>query len=329
MAAPQEAFLWDDAFSATDWKESILESRTDTVSRDKSLCHITIICPFAKYKAAVTYILGYAWVDEAKKLRREVPVFHPTWPWLYARAVTNISFSSATGKETGPWKDAIPFATYVWAKIEIEFESVPYTIKSDGATTYEYERYVEQKPMPYVELLQISGGQLKAYAPSVTGVDGKPYVAAPYIMARQEKSRFDLIWREVPAEFLYDSNGFAKKIAGIQKKVNSATFLGRIAGTLLCEDVKADKTVSPVATDVNEELSFSYDVTLCLKEFNPDRGDTAVDKYGWNLLPGQKSTGSSGNTAFRYYYFTDDGTLTGKPQFASYDFATFFTHHSL
>ncbi len=334
----QDSFLFEDDFTDTDWKEDILQSRTDAISFDSSQCHVAIIVPFAQYKAAVRFILGYSWVDENHYLRREPTAFHPVWPWLFARSIPNITFSSATGKDTAQWEHAVPFAVYVWARIEIEFGEVAYQVlrddEVDTSSVRELARYIEENPQEYSELFQIDGGQLKAYAPGVATVNGNPYVAAPYILARTEKSAFDLVWHQVPKEFLYNTTGRAPKLAAIQKKVNNDTFLGRPAGTLLCESVKAVKHSMPVATDVFDGLAFYYDVTFEMKEFDPTPGDPTATVggsvvRGWNNLPGSRDTGSSGNTAFGWYYFTDDGTATGKPQFDNYAFASAFTHWSL
>lgn len=334
----QDSYLFEDEFTDTDWLEAIDNSRTDVISRDKSLCKIQIVCPFEKYKAAVRFILGYSYVDEKKYLRREVPVFHPVWPWLFARAITDIAFSKATGKDRAEWEHAVEFATYTWARIDIEFAETRYLVLRDdevtiNSVTYGYKewlRYVEQWPQSYVELAHIDAGQMKYYAPSYASLNGQPFIGGPFVLTRQEKSAFDLVWREVPKDLLYDSNGLAPKLRAIQKCVNSGTFLGRVAGTLLCEEIEAIPSPAPVMTDTFDDLSFTYDVTFKMKEFNPPRGDTTVDKYGWNLLPGVVNTASSdADRAIAYYYATHDGTLTGKPQFASYDYESVFRHHSL
>jgi hypothetical protein len=329
----QDEFLFEDQFTSADWLESILESRTDSISRDRSRSVVTIICAFAKYKSAVTYILGYSYVDSSLFLRRLTPVFHPQWSWLYARAVVGVKFLGPVGKAKQNFDGSLYYSTYQYAEIQVEFCEVRYPIYEDDEVTYEYERYTEQVPAACAELVQIDGGQLIAYAPSVTFVDQKNYIAAPHVIARQEKNAFDLIWREVPEAFLFDQDetsstyGKAVKIAAIQKRVNSETFFGWRPGTLLCEEATMSISPSPVATDVTVGLRFMYDVTFKMKGFDPEPGDPAVEKYGWNLLPGPRNTsGASGDRLFAYFYYTHDGTLDGKPLFESYDFASVFTH---
>jgi len=365
-------FLFTDTFTAADWKESIAEGerRSDTISRVGSACRLTIICDFAKYKSAIKFILGYSWVDENFYLRRFTPQFHPVFPWLYARAITNIEFAKFTvetndegdglqiARSTLHWTNAVPFAVYDFAKITIEFCEVRYDVLTDNETelqsnpTFGYQewtRYVERIPQSYVDLAHIDGGQLAAFAPTVgSPINGSPFISAPYILARQEKSAWKLIWREVPEEFLYDGNGFSQKLAGIQKRVNSVTFMGRAPGTLLCESAIGEKNPAPVATDQQEGLSFTYDVTLEMKEFDPQPGDPNVKATviaagtgsdgtplygpaaGWNLLPGVRGgTNPGGNQAWAYYYYTANGTATGKPQFEAVDFFKIFSHWSI
>ncbi len=364
-------FLFFTQFTAADWRESIAEGerRNDTISRIGSSCTLTIICDFAKYKSAVSFILGYSWVDENFFLRRFTPQFHPVWPWLFAKAITSIQFAKVAivsdpdnpgsfiiDKFTLDWLDAVPFAVYDYAKITIEFCEVRYEVLTDEETDLqsdptfglqEWTRYVERIPQSYVDVAHIDGGQLTSYAPGVTsmGTTGKP-VSAPYILARQEKSAWKLIWREVPEEFLYDGNGFSPKLAAIQKRVNQFTFMGRRPGTLMCESVNAEKNPAPIATDQSEGLSFTYDVTFEMKEFNPNPGDSTVAVYGWNLLPYVRKGAASSTTSssalaepiWQYFCFTDNGHAPrilgtpgadGQTQFGYCDFFKVFSHWSI
>ncbi len=368
-ANPTSDFLFEDTFVADDWRESIAEGerRNDTISRIGSSCTLTIICDFSKYKSAIKFILGYSWVDENLYLRRFTPQFHPVFPWLFAKAITSIQFAKVAitedpdnpgsyiiNKGTLNWTNAVPFAVYDYAKITIEFCEVRYEVVTDQSMAIyvdpttgaingftEWTRYVERIPQSYVDVAHIDGGQLNSYAPGVSsiGTTSKP-VSAPYILARQEKSAWKLIWREVPEDYLYDSNGYSPKLAAIQKRVNQFTFMGRRPGTLMCESANAEKNPAPIATDINNTLSFTYDVTFEMKEFNPTPGDSTVAVYGWNLLPYVRKTVASGTSQlaepiWQYYCFTDNGLApriiggTGQTQFGYVDFFKVFSHWSI
>lgn len=317
-------------FTELDWLEAVDNdgTRSDTISRERSSCTVIAYVPFAKYKSAVRFILGASYV-EGTSLRRETPAWHPQWPWLYARAILNTTFVRFDGKEEGEYEGSLAYAKYEYAKITVEFAEVRYPIYEDTDITYEYERYVERRSVPYTDLLQIDGGNLKAYSPSVTSLNDKPPVMAPYVLVPVQKSAFDLIWYEVPLSFIQNNSGLQPKLAAMQKKVNSASFLGHPAGTLLCEDVETVVDPAPILTDINSGLEFTAKVTMHMKYFNPDRGDTAVSKYGWNLLPAPFKTGGGGDLGYIWLYYTHDGTESGKPLYQSYDFASAFTHWSV
>jgi hypothetical protein len=305
-------------YTAANWREDLSHSRTDVISRDRSLATVTTVVDFAKYKSAVKFILGYSYVDGNKKLRRETPAFHPQWPWLYARAITNVTFLDFNGKAIDAWEGSLYYATYVYAMVTVEFAEVRYEIWEDDEVSYEYERYLERKPKPYVELNQVDGGSLTISTPTAGDPNGKPFIAAPYVLARQEKSMFQLVWHEVPRDLIEDSDGNRPKFKAIQKKVNTTAFMGHAAGTLLCEDVEAEDMPSPIATDLFSGLQFTSKVTMTLKEFDPPRGDINETRRGWNLLPW--------NAPSTFYWYVDPA---GNPLYSSYEFAKFFTHYSL
>jgi hypothetical protein len=248
---------------------------------------------------------------------------------MYASKVLNVTFSKATGKTDGPWQGGVPYATYEWARLMVEFQHVPYRIYEDWEVASELERYTYLRNEPYNELVQIDGGNLKYHAPGIGApIDGSP-LQSPRVYVTLQKNRLLLEWRRVPIDFIEDGNGNRPKFSAMMKRVNSGTFLGRTKHTLLCEHIRTvDPYPAPLATDVRDEPIYMTDVTFELIEFNPTRGDTSVDKYGHLLLPGQRRTGTGGESAIGWYYATHDGTLTGKPLFEEYDYSKAFTHHS-
>jgi hypothetical protein len=331
MPAPEVLFLFETSYSESDWHESIMNPREDVLSPDRSSCTTVVTVDYAKYKAAVRFILGYQWVDESKNLRRSTPVFHPVYPWLYASAIVGTEFKGPNNANrfTPPYDFAVYAGGYTHVEVTVEFRERLYNLWQDWEVETEDERWLYWTRDPYTELVQIDGGSLKAHAPSVAAVNGQPYLAAPHVLAKQSKAKVLLQWFQVPVDFVEDEDGYSSKFQAAEKCVNDATFRGRRAGTMLLEHVHLDKKPSPVATDLFEGLRWTYDITFEYIEFDPPRGDLSVAKYGHNLLPGPSSSGASGGRAFKYYYYTDDGTLTGKPLFDSYDFTKLFTHHSL
>jgi hypothetical protein len=327
----QTTFLFEPSYSEADWHESIMNPRSDVLSPDRSSCTTVVTVPYEKYKAAVRFILGFQWTDESNNLRRSTPVFNPVYPWLYASAITGTEFKGPDDSKryTPPFDFSVYAGGYTHVEVTVEFRERLYNLWQDWEVETEDERWTYQTREPYTELVQIDGGTLLAHAPSVPGITGNPYLAAPHVLAKQSKAKILLQWFQVPTDFVEDEDGYSSKFQAAEKCVNDATFWGRRAGTLLLEHVHLDKKPAPITTDLLEGLHWTYDITFELLEFNPPRGDTSIDKYGHNLLPGPSSSGASGPRSFKYYFYTDDGTLTGKPLFDSYSFAKLFTHHSL
>ncbi len=323
-------FLFDETYTADEWLEDVGDGRSDSIAHDGAVCTVPVYCTFAKYKACRNFIMGYSYVDETKKLRRRNPIWHPVDGWMRAHKILHVGFSKTTGKTDGPWSGGVKYATYTWARLLVEFQHVTYPVLEDDEVTYEYERYTLARNKPYNELVQVDGGNLRYHCPTIGApLDGTP-LQSPRVYQTLQKGRILLDWKRVPVDFIEDGNGNRPKISAIEKRVNSATFLGRTKETLLCECVESsDPYPAPIATDVLDEPMMCVDLTLNLLEFNPTRGDTNVDHYGWQLLPGSTRTGAAGATTMQWYYATHDGTLTGKPLFESYAFATFFTHHTL
>jgi hypothetical protein len=322
-------FLFEDTYGADDWLEDIGESRSDSIAHDGASSTVPVYCTFAKYKACRNFIMGYSYVDETKKLRRNTPIWHPVDGWMYAHKIVDVKFSKALGKTDGPWEGGVKFAVYAWARLVVEYQHVPYRIFEDDEVDHEYERYVVLKNKPYNELVQVDGGMLRYHCPSVADLNGKPLQSAR-VYATLQKSRLLVEWKRVPVDFIQDANANRPKFSAMEKRVNSTTFLGRSKETLLCEAIEtSDPYPAPIATDVRDKPLMMVDVTFNLLEFNPTPADTSVNKLGWQLLPGSRRTGTAGESAVGWYYATHDGTLTGKPLFEEYDFTKVFEHYSL
>lgn len=323
-------FLFEETYTSDDWLEDIGESRNDSIAHDGAIFTLPVYCTFAKYKACRNFIMGYAYVDDNNKLRRKNPIWHPIDGWAYAHKISSVTFSKATGKTDGPWEGGVPFAVYTWARLMVEFQHVPYRIVEDDYFGVEYKRYLVQIPDTYNEIVEINAGFMKYHCPSVTGLNGT-VLQSNRAYRYLEKGRVALKWYRVPVEFIQNTDGQRPKFSAMEKRVNTTSFLGRGKQTLLCESIKAtDPYPAPIATDVRDEPAMMVDVTFNLIEFNPTRGDSTVDKWGWQLQPGSRRlTGAVGDTVIGWYYVTHDGTLTGKPMFEEYEFANAFTHWSV
>lgn len=329
MANPIDDFLFEETYGPSDWLEDVGESRQDTISHDGAICTLPVHVEFAKSKAALRFIMGYAYVDENNNLRRQTPIWHPVFSWMYADKIVSITYSKAIGKTEGPWSGGVPFAVYTWARFVVEFQLVPYRVYQDDDVGFEYQRYTVLKNKPYNEIVQIDGGNLKYHCPSVAELNGNP-LQSPRVYALLEKKRLMVEWHRVPLDFIQDADGNRPTFSAMEKRVNETAIFGRGKHTLLCETIETtDPYPAPIATDAQDEPLMMVDVTFNLIEFNPDRADTTVDKFGWLLQPGAKRAGTAGETALGWYFATHDATLTGKALFETFEFSKVFQHYSL
>ena len=332
MPSMYDALIFENQFTADDWKESLREVRGELLAPDQASATLTICCPFEKYKAACTYILGYSYTDSAGNLRREVPVFHPVWTWLYATRIGSIKFEKFKSKDQALWDNSLPFATYEWAHITIDFSQLTYPIYADSeidtdpitGRPAEYQRWCETLTAPYVDQVQINGGQLFR----VRG--NQNFIGAPHVLAFQAKTKIKLIWYQVPSDFLANDQGIKSNLLAIQKRINATPFLGYPAGTLLCEQAVDHKGLSPIATDTAAQKFYQYRVEVDLIHFDPPVGlgepsqagpgtPGVYPARGWNLLPGGQKD--------RYYYeYTTEGSKGGGSHlFEAAEFAYLFT----
>jgi hypothetical protein len=329
MPNPWDALVFEDTFTESDWLESIRDVRAGMLAPDQAAETITICCPFPKMKAACAFILGYSYTDTAGYLRRELPIFHPVWTWLYAVRIGSIRLEKFKNKDQALWDGSLPFAVYEWAHITIDFAQLTYPIFSDSeletdpntSKPAEYQRWCETLTAPYTELVQINGGQMKR----VRG--NQNYIGSPYVLAFQAKTKIKLIWYQVPSDFLANDDGIKSNLLAIQKTINATPFLGYPAGTLFCEQAIDYKGLSPIATDVMGEKFYQYKVEVDLIHFDPpvgpgepSAGGTGTPgtypARGWNLLPGGQKD--------RYYYEYVSETDSNHLFFAT-EFANLFT----
>lgn len=314
--------LYPGEFTVSDWKEAadLWSPNQMTLSRSKNYCTVSAFVDWTRLKACVQYLLGYAYTSSAEtgyKLKRVTPAYHPIWTWLYCTQITEVRGFGPDGADVAPYTDSFTPGKYEKFKVTAVFEQLPFKVKEDSQVTTEDQRFFETLCKPYTELVVVEGGQLLWAANASTPTfNGKP-VSAPSIRVRQEKTAVDMIWHDVPYDFIADQYDIPTKLLAMQKKVNLTAWRGFLPGTLLCEDVIIEKGNMPIASDVFDDLLFSARVTFKMIWYDPPFG-TGETKRGWNLFP---RVGDG-----KYYYAV---TATGDPLFQSYEFANAFTSVSV
>ena len=330
-------------FTEEDWSESTSGTSSPSrfsISRSKSDLSITGDIDATLIKPCVAYLLGFSYVDNNLQLRRYIPNIHPIYNWCYCTAITDISLKGIRDRNNLTSKnDPAAFATgnYDRALVTAQYEALPYELLEDDQVTNEYQRFTEIKCEPYTEMLVLPNGMLvydsSTYDTTEAGPNGKPLIS-PMTRIRQSKTKFTMTWHDVPLDFFCDTNPYAGGVANpnfmipvkflaMQKCVNATQFLGCAPGTLICEDIKYDRGVFPVATDLSAQNLYSSTVTFTFIKFDPTR-HASEPSQGWNLFPYSDGL---------YYPAKINSVAMGlgysnKP-FPSYEFTRAFTHWSL
>jgi hypothetical protein len=320
-------------FTETDWNEAFSMSSPNKYSITRTSADVSLVGDIdgSKIKSCIQYLLGYSYVgnekdgsgNSVKKLHRVTPAYHPLLTWLYCTAITDLNGRGLPSDKTQltldpPYDDTFKYGNYARYLVTAKYAPLPYDVKEDDQITYEYERYVEIKTEPYVEMLTLPQGQLLYDASYASSIDGNP-IMSPRTRIKQKKTRIIMVWHEVPLNYICDSNGIPTKLVDIQKCVNKVEFLGKPAGTLLCEDVKIERGVFPVATDILDSNMLMATVTFNFIFFDPPRHPSET-KRGHNLLPCQNGLYYPVKTRLIF------GATVSVNPFETYTFADAFAH---
>lgn len=295
---PELDWLFSSNFSSNDWLEAVaLYSPTQLgLGRKRSHATLTGYIPFNKIRDAVTYFLGFSWVDGNNFLRREVPAAHPVFNNLFANEIVECVGMKFVSKAAKPHPWSLPYATYNLARITVAYTQPPYEILSDAQISMaspsvykgqELRRWTNWSPKPRVDMLEFPGGTILFDAPGEAW-DGNP-IPALRTLVRAEKSTRKLVWHNVPYEFVMDRYGFMTKIEPNIGKVNSdADFFGKPAHTWLLDDVdvlNSEVYADPIASAAFEGMTRRMDLVFTLTYFNPTNGKAGSTEAGWRLQP--------------------------------------------
>ncbi len=292
---PIDQFLYLDPFTEDDWLEAVnLHSPSQlSMGRKASNATLTGYIPFDRIQAAVTFFMGFSYV-EGGRLHRTQPCQHPIFPGMVATYIQETTGLQFVSKSTSWPVNSLPYATYNMWKVTVAYSQPNYKIIPDwdplitpGASGRELNRYVYDTPKPYVDQLVVPGGTMLFDA---TGkpFDGKPAGFGTLVTIRAQKSTMFLTWFNVPIEFVTDDNGFLSTIGPALGKINSDTFFGQAAHLWLLDDVEpSDSQVyaDPIATSVSNQIAKRVDLKFTFKYFNPPIGTGTTSDQGWRLQP--------------------------------------------
>lgn len=271
-----------------------------------------------KRRAFVRWALPFAYMKPKRsgtnvpKLYRENPVFHPTFPWLYAAGVSFQGFApdgkkglKAAGPNADPyWSETIGYeGRYQRCVATVKFKSNPWMVLDDIdplVSTYgEIARNAFVDIAPSIESLSCEGplGQLlwgetsPATALPVVVPEGPP-VNEPVKAAFNtlvSKNIFTLNLVQYPQEFFSleehpDRPFVPTNISRCVGRVNNSDFLGLPAGTLLMQPPKIQRFRWPVMQKQGKQPLFGVNVQIPLYHHDPDKGKSDSEWRGYRLL---------------------------------------------
>ena len=256
------------------WQEVVNHGLSSTCvgsyGPDRSQESFVIDVHYADEGAAIANLLGYA-KKVGTSLKRELPKAHPWKTWLYCSQVNVSRYSLATR--------AGPYQPFHFSRLALTFTSVPFDLVSDADLTSiysgrEYHRFTETKYHNSPEVVVRENGELTWVEGSLAGQKKQNSPWAQPVM----KGELVIVWRDVPADYLVDSNNSPTKLVANIGKTNSAVFLGYPIGTLLFthyelvpKEFSVDPTVIGLAAGKQPRY---YDATIVFKHFDPPTDGT-------------------------------------------------------
>ena len=337
---PADEFTWDD-----DWKEVVLDNSPSSgnFSHDGQEATLVGRIPWNMQRDAARKILGYAYADTASPwaLHRELPQWHPEFPWMRAYSVSFAPYGpkknpdSTTPSANAANRDSLfgndpgenRVAFYEEALATVRFKAYRYLFLEDediSQTSDEYFRYSYTDTEPSLDVLSADGSfsQLTfaegAGSPAPTA--GTTRFPAP-IGVLLPKTRILVKWFSVPHEYLSESDDyfFPTKILECVGKVNSVEFMGRDIGTLLMHPPRWSIKPFPgvIAADLITPL-LQVDLEIPLEYFDPPMGPASPTVRGHNNMPWRENG--------KFYLATRDGTVGGARLLESIDFNQIWEH---
>lgn len=274
----------EDTYTQAEWKETIGDQQPgggETLSLESGTATIVATVPWNKRRSFLRFVLGWSYADQGApyRLRRENPQNHPAFPWLTA---SNVSFGAIAPlgvdgmgtKVDGVYSAGLPQAAYQKVIATVQFTDQRCFFLADSYATSaarEAERNTFYDPVPSVEIISAEGLNNIAFA---NGPARGAAIPAPFgtLMSKMTKT---YTWLWVPHEYVSGSDPLQftpTKINNCIGRVNSATFLGHPAGTLLLQAPVFTRFRFPIQTADVFDGFFGWNIRLPLQFFDPPRG---------------------------------------------------------
>lgn len=239
---------------------------------------------------ALAYFVGMSTVnqDSTNKLDRWLPAVHPRWPMMRCKSVS-VKGQEFDGTVNPIGQQNIPFLTlpkYARYRFDVQFELLQYDCKADADVTSEWERFLTVDPSDEGETIVVDGGQYRVKAPSVPTLFGIPLtINGPYMKTFAQRSGLIVRAYGIPANFVMNTYNIAEHFLAARGKVNSSTFLGLPAQTVLFQRWGIQKRAQPIATEQVDSLLFGVNVEMHFGYTDPTRAEATETLRGWNVVP--------------------------------------------
>jgi len=271
---------------------------TGSLSWEEGAEQITYIIPYqdpryANFFPGLLYhirmlLLGYSWTETKavspgstpnggglqQVLRRQLPMAHPQFPWMVCTRVDSWQGVGPRGKMfstfTLPTGPTTTYQTSKYAKLKVvaSFTQPKYELLNDVEGVYnENRRYTWRENSASANFIVIDQGSMVfTKGPSA----GNPFVAPGYAQAEVMET-ISIYWTRVPTDYVLNNNGDPIRWLNALQKVNSQTFLGYPAGTLLMDSYEYTYYRSPMIwTDA--QTRFWCELKANFKYFDPPYG---------------------------------------------------------
>jgi hypothetical protein len=177
------------------------------------------------------------------------------------------------------------YASYDQLEVTFQFETMPFTYKTDEETTEEYERYVYKRMEPGYESIYIEGGtgdegafKFDNIYTSGTEPPGSKVSFHNGKTVPLQVARVLWTWYDVPLDFITNSDGKFTNFMGVSGdatkpggigRVNDAAFGGYPAYTLLMDVPSIDIRPNPIPPDISTTAKYLANVTFVFHYMEP------------------------------------------------------------
>lgn len=286
---------------------------------------------------ALAYFVGYSELDPGGSLtrvRRWNPAVNPRWPMHRCTQVSvkGVKYDGTTTRLRTYIDSAnrLPCTNYSYYRFDVTFAQPQVDYKDDswtdpaspGVAVTEWDRSITVEPTDETEVISVDGGQYQINAPTHADINTvPPFINGPFLKVYAQRAGLVVKSYGLPANYLLNSYNIPVHFLAAKGRVNSTTFLGLPAGTMLLQGFSVSKQAQPLATRAVGALQFGVTVEMRFGYTDPDRAEPSETLRGWQLTAANYGVGSSG-------WFGITNKFNGQALYPSFDMNKLLQHWS-